>query len=263
MPLTIGDLGRRLRVSVRTLHHYDAIGLLVPAAIDARNGYRQYTDVQLVRGLRIEQLKATGMRLADIASALGDDEPNGDGGHPDAIAGALIARRAQILAERAAQRNHLDTIEALLAGRNCVSGPEVVETAGDLVVVDVIRCSADRVAPTIRTAMQRIGRSTRTTAHVCCTSFSARFDLDVADDTDIQISVAGHVDEPAPTSVRLRTERRLQLEVTGPIAVLPLAYDVLLGVAAERHLRLAGTVVEHYLDLAAVGRTIVALPLLD
>jgi DNA-binding transcriptional MerR regulator len=44
----VKDVARLAGVSVRTLHHYDAIGLLVPGTgTDA--GYRLYTDSDLLR----------------------------------------------------------------------------------------------------------------------------------------------------------------------------------------------------------------------
>jgi DNA-binding transcriptional MerR regulator len=36
-------------VSVRTLHYYDEIGLLVPAFVDGSNGYRYYDESSLLR----------------------------------------------------------------------------------------------------------------------------------------------------------------------------------------------------------------------
>ncbi len=39
---TVGEVAELTRVSVRTLHHYDAIGLLVPSE-RSEAGYRLYT----------------------------------------------------------------------------------------------------------------------------------------------------------------------------------------------------------------------------
>ncbi|MCH8135049.1 MAG: MerR family DNA-binding transcriptional regulator, partial [Proteobacteria bacterium] len=40
---TIGQLAKQAKISVRTLHHYDAIGLLKPA-VRADNAYRFYNE---------------------------------------------------------------------------------------------------------------------------------------------------------------------------------------------------------------------------
>jgi DNA-binding transcriptional MerR regulator len=50
---SIGDFASHGRVSVRMLRHYDAIGLLRPAAVDRATGYRSYEARQLSRLNRI------------------------------------------------------------------------------------------------------------------------------------------------------------------------------------------------------------------
>ena len=45
---TVGDLARASGVSIRTLHHYDALGLLDPARV-AQNGYRVYRRAEALR----------------------------------------------------------------------------------------------------------------------------------------------------------------------------------------------------------------------
>lgn len=52
-------------VSVRTLHHYDQIGLLMPDR-DPDNGYRVYSDEDLDRLQQILFFKACGFPLAQI-----------------------------------------------------------------------------------------------------------------------------------------------------------------------------------------------------
>lgn len=45
---TVKQVSRLTGLTVRTLHHYDQIGLLKPAFV-AENGYRYYNRVNLVR----------------------------------------------------------------------------------------------------------------------------------------------------------------------------------------------------------------------
>ena len=45
--IKIGDFSKLAHVTVKTLHHYDDMGLLRPAHIDRFNGYRYYTLGQL------------------------------------------------------------------------------------------------------------------------------------------------------------------------------------------------------------------------
>ncbi len=66
--LRIGELARRTGLSVRALHHYDAIGLLVPSArTDA--GHRRYTAEDVARLQQIASLRALGLPLDATHSA--------------------------------------------------------------------------------------------------------------------------------------------------------------------------------------------------
>jgi DNA-binding transcriptional MerR regulator len=250
--LTIGELARRLRVSVRTLRHYEQLGLLVPAEVDRRTGYRSYADAQLVRGMQIEQLKAVGMGLAAIGVLLDDGSLSfGD---------ALQSRRREIIARQAEHARQLDTIDALLAHRAAIGEPEIIDVPDQHAIIALATCEPDALARTIRRLIQRTGRQTRQSDGARCQSFSARFLLDVGEG-DVEVEVAGHLDQPTANSTVIRGERQLRLEVVGSIAMLPIAYDVVLGVAGERGLRTTGAVVEHYLDIAPIGRTILAVPI--
>ncbi|MBR2730561.1 MAG: MerR family transcriptional regulator [Clostridia bacterium] len=61
-------------VSVRTLHYYDEIGLLQPAAVDARTGYRFYDDRSLLRMQEILFYRELDFPLAAIAEILSAPE---------------------------------------------------------------------------------------------------------------------------------------------------------------------------------------------
>lgn len=72
MSLTVGQLARLSGLTVRALHHYDAIGLLSPSQrSDA--GYRLYVQADVARLYRIQALQRLGLSLADIAAALDRD----------------------------------------------------------------------------------------------------------------------------------------------------------------------------------------------
>jgi DNA-binding transcriptional MerR regulator len=53
----IGEFSRIGRVTIDTLRHYDALGLLKPAKVDPSTGYRYYTATQLQTLNRIFALK--------------------------------------------------------------------------------------------------------------------------------------------------------------------------------------------------------------
>jgi MerR family transcriptional regulator, thiopeptide resistance regulator len=73
-PVQIGALASATGLTVRTLHHYDAIGLLVP---DERtySGRRLYSDQNVRRLYRIVTLRQLGLSLDEIAAAL-DQNPD-------------------------------------------------------------------------------------------------------------------------------------------------------------------------------------------
>ena len=60
--LSIGDIARHGRVSVRMLRHYDAIGLLRPAHVDRATGYRSYDAAVAVESGRRPNARPSGHR---------------------------------------------------------------------------------------------------------------------------------------------------------------------------------------------------------
>ena len=68
-PYRIGELAARVGVSVRTLHHYDRIGLVKPSArSDA--GYRLYGETDLLRLQQVLTLRRLGLPLRRIRDVL-------------------------------------------------------------------------------------------------------------------------------------------------------------------------------------------------
>jgi len=67
----IGEVSARTGLTRRTLRHYDDLGLLVPAERSSGD-YRLYDSDDLLRLLQIQNLKAIGLGLAEIAEVLGD-----------------------------------------------------------------------------------------------------------------------------------------------------------------------------------------------
>lgn len=70
---TVKQLAALCGVSIRTLHHYDAIGLLKPAAV-GENKYRYYGREELLRLQQILFHREVGLSLNTIAGILDDPE---------------------------------------------------------------------------------------------------------------------------------------------------------------------------------------------
>jgi DNA-binding transcriptional MerR regulator len=66
---SIGELANACGVTVRTLHHYDEIGLL-SAGQRTASGHRRYTEEDVRRLYRIRALQMLGLPLAEIGAAL-------------------------------------------------------------------------------------------------------------------------------------------------------------------------------------------------
>jgi len=73
MPYTVKQLATLSKVSVKTLHHYDRIGLLKPAYY-GENRYRYYEDEQLFQLQQILFYKELGFPLNDIKRILSSDD---------------------------------------------------------------------------------------------------------------------------------------------------------------------------------------------
>jgi predicted transcriptional regulator YdeE/DNA-binding transcriptional MerR regulator len=71
--IKIGDFSKLAHVSIKTLHHYDELGLLEPGHVDRYSGYRYYEIGQLARLNRILALKDLGLTLEQVAQLLGED----------------------------------------------------------------------------------------------------------------------------------------------------------------------------------------------
>ncbi|WP_091619880.1 MerR family transcriptional regulator [Micromonospora peucetia] len=68
--LTTGEFATQSRLSLKALRLYNERGLLDPAHVDARTGYRYYGTAELDRARRIALLRGIGVPLVDIADVL-------------------------------------------------------------------------------------------------------------------------------------------------------------------------------------------------
>jgi DNA-binding transcriptional MerR regulator len=106
LPCSVGALARLTGVTVRTLHHYDAIGLLCPRRRSGK-GYRLYGADDLLRLQQILIRRELGMSLEQIRLAL--DEPDFD------LRAALLEQRTHLEARRQRADDMLRNIDTALA----------------------------------------------------------------------------------------------------------------------------------------------------
>lgn len=89
--IRVGELARDTGLTVRTLHYYEAVGLLQPSA-RTDSGHRLYGPAEIERLYRVGTLRRLRLSLAEIRTAL--DDP--DWSLADALSGHLDSLDAEI-----------------------------------------------------------------------------------------------------------------------------------------------------------------------
>ncbi len=100
----IGELARETGLTIRTLHHYDAIGLVMPFSRTS-GGHRVYSEPDVERLYAVVVLRRIGLSTAAIREQLAD--PSWE------IRSVVRVQRAELDAELAAlgaQRHRLDAM---------------------------------------------------------------------------------------------------------------------------------------------------------
>jgi DNA-binding transcriptional MerR regulator len=155
----IGLVARLGQVSVRTLRHYDDLGLLKPSHVDPFTGYRYYTPEQVLRLHRILVLRDLGVPLAQIGQLIDDDVT------VEQLRGILRLRQSEARARLAAQTEQLRRVELRLAQLQEASVADydvivkrlepirVVALSEDLTGYDQIGAACDRLYPRLRAAL--------------------------------------------------------------------------------------------------------------
>src|SRR5271170_2978795 len=104
--MKVGELAKRTGLTVRTLHHYDEIGLLRPS-LHTDSGHRLYTNRDVARLQQVLSLRALGFSLEEARQCL--DRP---GFSPLEVIGMQTAR----LRQQVARQTHLcERLEAIAA----------------------------------------------------------------------------------------------------------------------------------------------------
>jgi len=123
--MKVGSLSKRAGVTVRTLHHYDRIGLVVPS-MRTGAGHRLYGERDIRRLAAVVMLRGMGMSLDEIKTALAAR------GRTDAAGlRELMARRAAMLKveiDRAREmQERLEGLMRLMKSAGKVSAEDCLE----------------------------------------------------------------------------------------------------------------------------------------
>jgi DNA-binding transcriptional MerR regulator len=105
----IGEFSRFTRVSVKTLRHYDEMGLLRPRVVDRFTNYRYYSADQVPRLNQILALRELGFSLEQIGRLLAADLS------PEQLRGMFQGKRLEIVARLREEEEQLGRVDAYLA----------------------------------------------------------------------------------------------------------------------------------------------------
>lgn len=105
--LSIGSFGRRCRLSVKALRHYDEVGLLRPVHVDLSTGYRYYHRRQAPAAIAISLLRSLDVPIAAIRDLLASSDA-------EAIARVLDRERERQAREIERAAAALRSIERLM-----------------------------------------------------------------------------------------------------------------------------------------------------
>jgi DNA-binding transcriptional MerR regulator len=124
---SVGQVARLAGVTVRTLHHYDEIGLLPPSG-RAANGYRTYTAVDVARLQRVLSWRELGFDLEQVAALVATDGTTQSATEQLRQQHTLLLTRIERL--QAVARTVEKTLEAHEMGIN-LTPEEMLEVFGD------------------------------------------------------------------------------------------------------------------------------------
>jgi DNA polymerase III subunit beta len=149
----IGATARESGLSVSALRFYDGAGVLVPADVDPRTGYRYYAPDQVVVARLVASLRRVGMPLAGIRALLASRH---DPGAVDALLAAHLRRLERGLADA---RRELSSVRSLITPEEPVPTTLRVRRADLLAALRAVRFAvgADPALPALGAVSFEVG----------------------------------------------------------------------------------------------------------
>src|SRR4028118_1419848 len=124
----VGELADTTGLSVRALHHYEEIGLLVPSE-RTEAGHRLYSEDEVVRLQQIASLRALGLSLDQIRGFLDEEGPS-----PTRVIELHIARLKERIEAERKLCERLESVAAFLATREASGGAASTQRFVDTVM---------------------------------------------------------------------------------------------------------------------------------
>jgi DNA-binding transcriptional MerR regulator len=128
--LKVGELARRTGLTIRTLHHYDEIGLVKPS-LHTESGHRLYTAGDVARLQQVLSLRQLGFSLEEARDCL--DRP---GFSPLEVIGLHVARLREQIELQGRLCERLEAIAALFRTAGEVSADEFLRTIEVMTMIE-------------------------------------------------------------------------------------------------------------------------------
>jgi DNA-binding transcriptional MerR regulator len=109
--LQIGEVATRTDLSLRSLRHWEEVGLLTPSG-RSDGGFRLYTEADVDKILVIRRMKPLGFRLDEMKAVMSDIETIAD---PAADTSAISAARGRLHATQHEAADRRDKLVRQLA----------------------------------------------------------------------------------------------------------------------------------------------------
>jgi DNA-binding transcriptional MerR regulator len=239
--VNIGDFSRMTFLSVKALHHYHDVGLLLPAEIDPDTGYRRYDVKQVPTAQVIRRLRELGMPLDDVRAVIEAADVSGR----NAALSAHLRRMEGELEQTRATVNSL----RLLLDEGAPSTVAITYRTDEPSRALAIRgeIAHDEMFPWLEGAFAELHAALEQRADVDGALFSGELMEDEFGEIVALVPGAG------PTSGRIHMHELPGIEYavavhTGPLEEVDLTYAALGTVVAERAIGLDGPLRENYLS---------------
>src|SRR5262245_18702848 len=259
--LTIGEFSRATHLSIKALRHYDGVGLLVPATVDDRTGYRRYSTAQVPTAQLIRRFRDLDMPIDQVRLAL-------DANDRDQRDRVILSHLEQMQHRLEQTQDVVASLRALLAGDT--SPPTIDYRRGEPEQgFSVSEASGWEDAEAwLGTAFERLHAELQEAGVESAGPDGALYSTEFfeAHAGEVVAFVPVHDPVTVPGRARLRALPVGAYAVTvhvGPFADIDRAYARLGTFVAERMIGTDGPIRENYLATTGEARTEVCWPVID
>lgn len=241
----IGMFAQMNKMTIKTLRHYDDIGLLRPAYIDESNGYRYYTSAQLPRLHQILSLKEIGFSLEEIKKVL-------DGASEEKL---LMKKKSDLILEMAELGKKIASIESYLTRDTKTHDYHIITKPLPSVIVASMRVHMESYADLFH-RMPEMGLEMEKSGCECAEPeycFTIYYDEEYKE-SDIDAELCEAVTELKEDcgDVKFRVLPEVELAACilhkGPYETLPMSYSAIVHFIEESGYEIIGHQRESYID---------------